>query len=335
MISSLSFVGPVSSLESSSCGFPCPLHLHLLQLYHEVVICNLMETLFYHEHAVEAAGDLLVDLVDYCARRMQMLITSSAELSEEKERTPEELFDMIDELMMEDQERALTFQCCMSAVNIFRFLTDHVKVMSLSVVSRILDVHDFPVLVTYLLEERPWLKREAGKVKKWVDSAWKVVEGDEIARVCTTEIQLWLTLNNLVSDVSFRSRYEFTRHRKETISKNRRFMNEVLLDQIPVLVDLHRFIEEMRLMQDLPNSNVDALLVQQEPEVQQQLLRSDFQQLAADFLQMVRDMSEEDRRKQLQSLSEALGCFDEAEDGQNEGTSSAGLEQLVPKIEEL
>ena len=43
--------------------------------------------------------------------------------------------------MMEDQERALTFQCCMSAVNIFRFLTDHVKVMSLSVVSRILDVH--------------------------------------------------------------------------------------------------------------------------------------------------------------------------------------------------
>ena len=47
----------------------------------------------------------------------------------------------------------------------------------------------------------------------------QVVEGDEIARVCTTEIQLWLTLNNLVSDVSFRSRYEFTRHRKETISK--------------------------------------------------------------------------------------------------------------------
>ena len=117
-------------------------------------------------------------------------------------------------------------------------------------------------------------------------------------------------------------------------------MNEVLLDQIPVLVDLHRFIEEMRLMQDLPNSNVDALLVQQvmsplvlsmvhcvpeaclssfrcaqEPEVQQQLLRSDFQQLAADFLQMVRDMSEEDRRKQLQrfrhpaSIHSAPPCF--------------------------
>jgi hypothetical protein len=39
-------------------------------LYHEASVVNLLEILFYSKAALFAAGDLLLDLVDYCHRKM-------------------------------------------------------------------------------------------------------------------------------------------------------------------------------------------------------------------------------------------------------------------------
>lgn len=41
-------------------------------LYHEATVINLLEVLLYHAHGCEAAGDSLVELVDYCARKVRL-----------------------------------------------------------------------------------------------------------------------------------------------------------------------------------------------------------------------------------------------------------------------
>lgn len=44
-------------------------------LYHELTILNLMEVLFFSKEACLSLNDYLLDLVDYCARSVQYLIT--------------------------------------------------------------------------------------------------------------------------------------------------------------------------------------------------------------------------------------------------------------------
>jgi hypothetical protein len=59
--------------------------------------------------------------------------------------------------------------------------------------------------------------------------------------------QVWLALNNLVVDPHFRSKYSLDGFRKDTVCSIRRFMNDLLIDQLPVLKDLQRVIDEISL----------------------------------------------------------------------------------------
>ena len=45
-----------------------------------------------------------------------------------------------------------------------------------------------------------------------------------------------------------RKRYGFDAYRKQTLLRARRFVNDVLLDQIPVLADLQRFMDELAIV---------------------------------------------------------------------------------------
>jgi len=39
-------------------------------LYHEATLANLLETIFYHDYAAESVGDSIIELIDWCARRL-------------------------------------------------------------------------------------------------------------------------------------------------------------------------------------------------------------------------------------------------------------------------
>jgi zinc finger MYND domain-containing protein 10 len=60
-------------------------------------------------------------------------------------------------------------------------------------------------------------------------------------------MQVWLALNNLVVDSKCRAKYELDDYRKNTLLKLKRFMNELLFDQVPVLKDLQRVLDETAL----------------------------------------------------------------------------------------
>jgi zinc finger MYND domain-containing protein 10 len=58
-------------------------------------------------------------------------------------------------------------------------------------------------------------------------------------------MQVWLALNNLLGDPACRSKYILDEFRKESVMRLRRFLNDVLLDQLPVLKDLQRVLDEL------------------------------------------------------------------------------------------
>ena len=44
-------------------------------LYHEATLSDFLKVAFFHGHICEQAGDSLIELVDYCARKMTLLIS--------------------------------------------------------------------------------------------------------------------------------------------------------------------------------------------------------------------------------------------------------------------
>jgi hypothetical protein len=56
-------------------------------------------------------------------------------------------------------------------------------------------------------------------------------------------------------------KYEITTFRKNNLLRLRKFMNEVLLDQLPMLTPMLRAFEEMQLMKDSNISSANAFIV--------------------------------------------------------------------------
>mmetsp|Transcript_292 Transcript_292/g.448 ORF Transcript_292/g.448 Transcript_292/m.448 type:complete len:110 (-) Transcript_292:413-742(-) len=68
-------------------------------------------------------------------------------------------------------------------------------------------------------------------------------------------------------------KYEMTSFRKNNLLRLRKFMNEVLLDQLPMLADMLRGLEEMSIRGD-PGavSTSNAFVVETLPEIRTRLL---------------------------------------------------------------
>jgi hypothetical protein len=103
-------------------------------LYHEAVLINLLESVLYHKQACEAAGDMIVELTDYCHRKLVWLLSAPAP---ERSADPQELKA---QLIAEGQQDYLTKQAeairrssALYCLSIVRFLTDHMAELPLSV----------------------------------------------------------------------------------------------------------------------------------------------------------------------------------------------------------
>ena len=70
------------------------------------------------------------------------------------------------------------------------------------------------------------------------------MQGDERVRVCKHDAQVWLALNNLIVDPECRKRYRWDAFSIDAASKLKRHFNETLFDQLPVLQDLARTVDQ-------------------------------------------------------------------------------------------
>lgn len=55
----------------------CPADPDVSQLYQETTVLSVLQILFYHRNAVDSVADLLLELTDYCHRRLTALNAGS------------------------------------------------------------------------------------------------------------------------------------------------------------------------------------------------------------------------------------------------------------------
>lgn len=114
------------------------------------------------------------------------------------------------------------FGVAVCATSLLRFLSDHVNVLPLGVVSRLLHTHDVLLALVPLVENPPWTRRRGGRLEKFSDQRWTVVAPRDAAMMTKLEGQVWLTIYNLMMDKACRKQYQYNTHRKEVLVKVRR-----------------------------------------------------------------------------------------------------------------
>ncbi|XP_068701854.1 zinc finger MYND domain-containing protein 10-like [Montipora foliosa] len=239
-------------------------------LFHEATVVSLLETNLFHKEACEAAGDCILDLADYCLRRITLLIAKQEEtVKDEEPLSTKSDFSSVEELKM--QEREIFFTVCIKSVSILRYIIDSLNCLPLSVTTRLLNTHNTPVILVQLVENPPWIKRSKDKLMKFIDNKWKVISENERLQLTKTEGQVWLAVYQLLMNEDCQRKYEFNSYSKEQILKLRGYMNEVLLDQIPSLMDLQRYLQQLAIM-ETPAIKRDVIL-EQVPEIREKLLK--------------------------------------------------------------
>lgn len=74
----------------------------------------------------------------------------------------------------------------------------------------------------------------------------------ETNRVTKVEAQIWLAIYNMFLSQDSNRKYEVTSFRKQNLLRLRKYLNEQLLDQLPMLAGMLRALEEMAMMSDNP-----------------------------------------------------------------------------------
>eukprot|EP00750_Incisomonas_marina_P002104 INCI12085.1.p1 GENE.INCI12085.1~~INCI12085.1.p1 ORF type:complete len:658 (-),score=153.55 INCI12085.1:14-1987(-) len=271
--------------------------------YHEVALVNLLEIVLYHDYAAEAAGDAILELVDYCARKVAFLTATGAPAkppSAYEGKSAKEIAAEISSLDpvadIERQAADIDFRTAVVAVFILRFLTAHVPKLSVTVMTRMLETHDLVLAMVPLIENPPWVRKvkvakkpaAAGGTssssggggggstwawEKYDDHVWTTVQPGNLLTMSRCEGQPWLVLYNLLCDGECRKFYTFNTFRKDQLLRVRKYLNESLKDQLPVLAEVQRYMDELVIMQAPPPDGSRHFIVQQVPAIRNSIIK--------------------------------------------------------------
>jgi hypothetical protein len=300
-------------------------------VYHEATLTNLLEVALYHEHVVESlTDDLLLELVDYCMRKLSWLVGLPRERIAQAtsfHKTGSELVKMVQAQSprqeLERQRVEIEFRVAVQTVTILRYVVERLHVLPLSVVSRLLDKHDALLTLVPLVENPPWTHKGVVEVpatkdgedqeprtevkwKKFVDQKWVVVEPSDLLALTTTDAQVWLAIYYLLCTKSAREHYEVTQYRKDQLLRIRKYLNELLVDQLPLLADVQRYLDELAIVQVGSTSVLgkNGLVMEAVPYLRDRILRTfrpRYEELARGFDELSITFS---RGEDLKALAE-------------------------------
>lgn len=263
-----------------------------LACHHEATLINLLEITFFHKDACESAGDdALLELTDYCVRKLVYLVGEStqpgscaeADINATLKSMEDDTSTVINRSSsqeLEEKIRDTRFATAVCALTVLRYITDAMDVLPLGVMARLLDTHDAQTLLAPLLDKKPWSRRRkisGGQTVTEIfeDGRWHVRARENRLQIDKPSGQTWLALTNLVCDPKCRSRYKYDDARRRSMEKLKRHFNDILFDQLPVLQDLQRCVDEVLLMVTPSSGEVTAgrLILEQVPETREALLR--------------------------------------------------------------
>ncbi|XP_020854951.1 zinc finger MYND domain-containing protein 10 isoform X2 [Phascolarctos cinereus] len=272
------------------------------KVHHEASIINLLETVFFHKEICDSAEDSILDLIDYCHRKLTLLVAqnSSGGFS-----VPEGEFELSPLQELQKQAQTMELEISLKALSVLRYITDSVDSLSLSTLTRMLSTHNLPCLLVELLENSPWYRQEGGQLKRFEGGRWQIVTTKDYPRLTKIDGQVWIALYNLLLSPPCQSKYNLTGFNKNQLLKLRALLTDILLDQIPNLVELQRFLSHLALTEPLPPKK--DLVMEQIPEIWSRLERKNggkWQAIAKYQLKHIFSPSEQELRLQARRWAE-------------------------------
>lgn len=55
-----------------------------LAIYHESVVCNILEVLMFHRTAIDESGDFLIEVIDYCYKKISRQVSNAIRRRKDK-----------------------------------------------------------------------------------------------------------------------------------------------------------------------------------------------------------------------------------------------------------
>nr|CCA24084.1 conserved hypothetical protein [Albugo laibachii Nc14] len=334
-------------------------------MYHEATLSNVLEIAFHHQHIVESFQDEeLIEVIDYCVRKLTWIVRVPREKIVQVtgfHKSGHEMIQMLQSTHPKEdlarQEMELEFRITVQSLTILRYICQELHMLSLSIVSRLLDKHDVLLTLVVLIENSPWTHRatvkntlaesndkEATKTiwKKFVHQKWKVVEPSELLVLTPTEAQPWIAVYYLLCTESSRTHYEMTQFRKDQLLRIRKYINEFLVDQLPFLVDVQRYLDELALMQVSSTGSSGKhgnLILEAVPRLSDsinQYTRQHAKEIAEEFDKKSEHFCREDDLKQLGDIYQLEGIADLLEGRQDEKihNSEMGPEDHENEVQE-
>ncbi|KAJ3602298.1 hypothetical protein NHX12_030057 [Muraenolepis orangiensis] len=207
-------------------------------IHHEATVINLLETIMFHKDSCEAADDAVLDLVDYCHRKLTLLASRTSRYGP----PTQDRHNLAGPPMeLQIQNAALEFEISLKALSVLRYITDHTD--SISVINRMLCTHNMPCVLVQLIDCCPWSRYKAGEVEKYMDGTWHKISPEDHVKMSKLDGQVWLSLYNLLLKEDCQRKYDFNNFNKSQLLK--RFLahlsvtdpappkKELVLEQIP------------------------------------------------------------------------------------------------------
>lgn len=102
-------------------------------------------------------------------------------------------------------------------------------------------------------------------------------------------------LYHLLAKQVFRERYHLNTFRKGQLLRVRKYLNEIMLDQLPILADVQRYMDELAIADvPEPSSSMDnVFLFQQVAVTREKVIKGrDWQQIADSILSLLSKISD-------------------------------------------
>lgn len=291
--------------------------------------------------------DVLIELIDYCMRKVAWLIglprtTIAADTTFHK--TGDELLQMLQSQSpareLARQQLEIDFRIAVQCVTMLRYVAECLHLLPLSIVSRLLDKHDVLLSLAALIENPPWTYKavvaaptrdgssdsnsaQAAPVVKWkkfVNQKWVVVEPSDLLVLTTTEAQVWIAVYYLLCTKAAREHYDITQFRKDQLLRVRKYLNDLVLDQLPLLQDVQRYLDELSIMQvgSGSSSNKGSLVMEAVPYVRLAIMRAfgtKYASVASRFDALSATLNRSDDLRELAEVYQMDG-IDELLDGE-------------------
>jgi hypothetical protein len=282
--------------------------------------------------------DMMLEIVDYCMRKLTWLIGLPRNMiatTTSFHKSGQEIVTMMQSQTpraeLQRQQMEIEFRIAVQCVAILRYISERLQVLPLGVVSRLLDKHDVLLSLAVLIENPPWTYKDVVKDdktgetvvtwKKFSQQKWTVVEPSDLLVLTTTEAQVWIAVYYLICSKNAREHYDVTQFRKDQLLRVRKYLNELLVDQLPLLADIQRYLDELSIMQVQSNfaGMKNALVMEAVPYLRDSLSRRfnrEYQTIAADFDNASQAFTRGDDLKQLAELYEMDGIDEILDDSE-------------------